>query len=384
MSINIDQTLADRGWGSCHRYLQRPPRRKLLPTIAVAASFLLSACTTPPLMPYTAETQPLVLVPVSLAGVQDRRTRFREIFCQVLEARGPKLADYRPCGEVLARVRVEASAPAKKVDLGPSRQRLVAAVVPGVGWDCISGWMDPHGSMTSHVRQFGYDMITLKVDGLSSSTNNAGQIRDAVMQMPFQDHEARLVLIGYSKGAPDVLEAVVSYPEVRRRVAAVVSIAGAIGGSPLANDADQSELNLLTHWPEAQCSPGDGGAIESLRPATRKTWMAENSLPSDVSFYSLVTMPQPERVSLVLKPSYKKLSQVDARNDGQLVFYDQVIPGSALIGFLNADHWAPMVPIARSHPSIGATLVNHNDFPREALLEALLRLVEEDLAVSAR
>ncbi len=31
---------------------------------------------------------------------------------------------------------------------------------------------------------------------------------------------------------------------------------------------------------------------------------------------------------------------------------------------------------------LGGTIVNHSDYPREALLESLLRYVEEDLAAS--
>lgn len=54
------------------------------------------------------------------------------------------------------------------------------------------------------------------------------------------------------------------------------------------------------------------------------------------------------------------------------------------MGFLNADHWAVAVPINRSHPAVSKTLVNHNDYPREALLEAVLRFVEEDLASGTR
>jgi hypothetical protein len=335
-------------------------------------------------MPYTAETPPLVLVPATHADVQDKRGRFREIFCQVLEARGTALPDYRLCDEALARVGVEPVGTGTKVELGASQRRLVAAVVPGLGWDCFSDWLDLNGSIVAHVRQFGYDQITLHVDGLSSSANNARQIRDAVMQITSQGTKPRLVLIGYSKGAPDILEALVSYPEIRERVAAVVSAAGAVGGSPLANDAEQSQLALLRHWPEAQCSPGDGGAIESLRPATRKAWLAQNPLPQNIPYYSLVAFPQPERISSVLKSSYNKLSRVDARNDSQMLFYDQVIPGSKLLGYLNADHWAVAVPVARSHGSLGSTLVNHNDYPREALFEALLRFVEEDLAVPAK
>ena len=73
------------------------------------------------------------------------------------------------------------------------------------------------------------------------------------------------------------------------------------------------------------------------------------------------------------------MSKVDARNDSQVIYYDQVIPGSTLLGFVNADHWALAVPIARSHSFIGSTFVDKNDFPREALIEAILRFVDEDL-----
>ena len=89
------------------------------------------------------------------------------------------------------------------------------------------------------------------------------------MAMPAEAGAPRLVLIGYSKGAPDILEAVVAYPEIRRRVAAVVSAAGAIGGSALANDAEQYQADLLQHFPGATCGPGDGGRRE--QPAARNT-----------------------------------------------------------------------------------------------------------------
>jgi len=197
--------------------------------------------------------------------------------------------------------------------------------------------------------------------------------------MPLDAGAARLVLIGYSKGAPDVLEAVVAYPGIRSRVAAVVSAAGSVGGSPLANDAEQYQADLLQHFPGATCDAGDGGAVESLRPATRRAWLAQNPLPKEVPTYSLVTFPQPERISSILTGSYDKLARIDGRNDSQVIFYDEIIPGSSLVGFVNADHWALVVPIARQHDTIGSLFVTQNAYPREALTEALLRFLEEDL-----
>ena len=357
---------------------------RLLITFMIAAALLLGACSTTPLQPYTEDGQPLVLMPVSQAGIADRRGRFREIFCAILDERGQSLPDYLPCDEALTRVGFEPEGSGEKVALGPSNRNLLAIIVPGVGWDCISAWLSPKDTEASHIRQFGYDMDALPVDALSSSTNNARQIRDAIMAMERKDKTPNLVLIGYSKGAPDILEAVVSYPEIRGHIAAIVSIAGSIGGSPLANDATQSELNLLRHWPDAKCTKGDNSAIESLRPATRKAWLANNPLPEDIPYYSLVTYPRPERISSILESSYDDLSQIDSRNDSQLLFYDQIIPGSTLIGYLNADHWAAVVPVARTHSTIGSMFVDQNNYPREALLEAVMRFVEEELSTATK
>jgi pimeloyl-ACP methyl ester carboxylesterase len=255
---------------------------------------------------------------------------------------------------------------------------LIAAVVPGVGWTCARDWLQPQGTVAEHLRRFGYDQITLEVDAFSSSSLNAHQIRDALLAIP-SSAVPRVVLIGYSKGAPDALQAVVEYPEIRNRLAAVVSIAGAVGGSALGNPASQSELELLQHVPGADCGLGDRGAVESLKPATRHAWLAQNTLPQEIPFYSIVTFPDPAQISRILRPSYDRLSQVDGRNDSQLIFYDQVIPGSTLVGYLNADHWAVAVPIARSHGRVGRWIVDHNAYPREAMVEALLRYLEEDL-----
>ena len=347
--------------------------------IATGVCLVLAACATEPLVPYSTDAQPLVLAPAGEAGIVDKRARFREIYCAVLEARRG-LPDYRPCEEALTRVGEEPAGTGRPVDLGPSKRRLVAAVVPGVGFDCVEKWLESPGTAAQHVRQYGYDQVMIKVDALSGTANNARQIRDALLAMPAEPGPARLVLIGYSKGAPDILDALVTYPEIRNRVAAVVSAAGAVGGSPLANDAEQYQADFLRHFPGANCESGDGGAVESLRPATRRAWLARNPLPTDVRYYSLATFPQPERISSVLKSSYRKLAGIDARNDSQVIFYDQVIPGSDLMAFVNADHWALALPIARSHATIGAVFVTQSAYPREALLEAVLRFVEEDLS----
>jgi len=345
---------------------------------------LLAGCSSPPLQPYSTDTPPLLLAPAAQVGIADKRARFREIYCAVLQARAGQVPDHRPCEDALTLLGAEPPASGRPVALGASSRKLVAALVPGIGYDCVAQWLQPQGDVARHIGQFGYELRAVKVDALSGTTKNARQVRDAVMALDLGPGAPRLVLFGYSKGAPDVLEAIVSYPEIRPRIAAVVSVGGAVGGSALANDAEQYMAEFLKHFPGAQCDSGDGGGVEALRPNVRRNWLARNPLPPEVPTYSVVSLPQPERISSILQGSAKKLSRIDGRNDSQVIFYDQVIPGSSLAGYVNADHWAVALPIARTHTTIGSLFVTQNAYPREALMEALLRFIEEDLAAAGR
>ena len=313
------------------------------------------------------------------ADVRDSRARFDDIFCAVLKEHGPTLPDYRPCQEALSHTAPPPAMLGNPVDLGSSRRHLLVGIVPGIGYDCIEKWLEPTGSGLAHIRSQGYDMQMMKVDALSGSEKNARLLRDAIMAMPEEHGPPRLVLMGYSKGTPDILEAVVNYPEIRPRIAAVVSAAGAVGGSLLAEDATESQAEIVRHFPGATCDVGDQDSVRSLRIGVRRQWLREHPLPSDVRYYSLVTLPDRNRISRILVRSYDKLAKVDVRNDSQVIYYDEFIPGSELLGFINADHWAIALPIKRSHAVVGTMLVSHNDYPREALLEAVLRYVEEDL-----
>jgi len=352
--------------------------------IVAALCLALAGCAGDPLVPFSTETGPLILVPATQAGVQDKRGRFREIYCAVLAARVGEVPDHRPCDDALTRLGSEPAPSGQPVPLGASNRHLVAAVVPGIGYSCFAKWLQPQGTTNAHLGKYGYALTGIPVDALSGTTVNARQIRDWVMARDAEPATPRLVLIGYSKGTPDVLEAIINHPEIRARVAAVVSIAGAVGGSPLANAAEQYQADLLQHFPGAACDSGDGGGVASLRPAVRRAWLAQNPLPSSVPMYSVVALPQPDRISSILGGTHRKLNMIDGRNDSQVLFYDELIPGSTLLGYVNADHWAVVVPIARSHDTIASLFVDQNAYPREALTEAVLRFVEEDLAARGK
>ena len=349
-------------------------------SLPLLAALLLTACASLPL-PEPTDTATDLQKLMETENLSDGRGRFREIFCEVLEQHGRDLPDYRPCNEALRDVGTENGAQGQAVDLAASTANYLVLLVPGLGWNCFESWLDLSGAVPAHAARFGYEMRTVPVDGLSSTTTNAKMIMDYVAALPEKDAERPLILIGYSKGSPDILEAISSYPQLAKRVSAVISLSGAIKGSPLAEDSTQAMANMLTMVPGSSCEEedGDNDAVVSMRPDVRTQWLADHPLPQSVRYFSVVTFPEPDRVSWALKNSYVLLGEKDTRNDTQVIIFDQIIPGSSITAFVNADHWAIAVPIARNHSLIGGTVVNHNDYPREAFLEALLRYVEEDL-----
>ena len=360
------------------------PREYFMTPALLAGTLLLTAACAgkPPAQPTMEETRAELQAYIASERVTDDRGRFREIFCTVLETHGRDLPDYRSCDQALRITGLEVGATGEPVPLGRTESDYLFLMVPGLGWNCFEEWLDLTGSVTDHLASFGFEARLVPVDGLSSTTNNAAMINDYVAGLDAEDADRRLVLLGYSKGAPDILTAVVDYPELARRVDAVVSLAGAVGGSPLSEDATQAQANMLTVVPGSKCEEedGDNDAVKSLLPTVRQTWLAENTLPSNIQFYSAITFPEEDRISWALKNSYLVLGETDIRNDTQLVIFDQMIPDSKIFAVVNADHWAVAVPVARTHSILGGTLVNRNDYPREAFMEALLRYVEEDLS----
>ena len=94
------------------------------PALLCAATAAITGCAGAPLVPYSTNAPPLILVPATLAGVHDDRGRFRAIYCAVLTARAGELPDLRPCDDALTRLGSEPADSGRPVSLGESR-RLV-------------------------------------------------------------------------------------------------------------------------------------------------------------------------------------------------------------------------------------------------------------------
>ncbi len=320
----------------------------------------------------------LIMAPIGQTTTRDARGEFRNVFCTVLDVRNTESREPGGCEQYLVRLRDEPDKPSLPVSLEPTRAAVTVIFIAGFASDCVDQARQAKTQYKDYLARFGYHFETVRVSGTSSSESNARQIRDALDQMPELGRERNTVVIAHSKGVVDTLQALVTYPELQEKIDAMVSLAGAVGGSPLADLAPDAMLTIMQNTPGLQCEDGDAGALTSLSPQVRRNWLADNPLPERVPLYSVVALPTPDRISRGLKASYSLLSDIDPRNDGNLIYYDQVIPGSTLLGYVNADHWAISTDLGASPYALVRSLADKSEFPREALMEAVLRFVEID------
>ncbi len=313
------------------------------------------------------------------SGIEDGRGRFRQILCAVGADHGRDLGDYRDCNDTVWRMADEREEPDRPVYLGPPRLPLRILVVGGLASECSANYVPTLPLAMKHLVDLGYQAGELSVAGLASSTYNGYLIAEQIRALDLKPDE-RVVLVGHSKGLPDVLEGVTLLPpDAAQRIAAVVGLSGAVNGSPLVENAPKELFPIVRFLPNSTCRVGDGEGLDSLRRDRRTGWLASHPLPDGIRYYSLASFVRRDRTSLALRDGWDRLSQIDPRNDGQLLFYDQIIPGSTLLGYLDADHWAAAMPLNRVYPILSAAFANHAAFPREIVIEAVVRYIEEDL-----
>lgn len=326
--------------------------------------------------------------------VVDSRARFRQALCSVVEQRRGQYPDERGCADILHDLGGEPKlqAPWQLPVASEQPSRLTVILVSGVLWECVSGTVNPFGAgKAEQATAADYDYLkprfpnveVVKVAGRASSEYNGKLVAEAI-QKSAQDHpDNDIVVVAYSKGAPDTLEALLQMGAgTPVRLKAVVTTTGAIYGSPLGDELDGPYKTFLSKLPWPSCQPVDDKPIESISRAARMNWMAEhwNSLPKGIRYYSLGVYDKPENQHWVLAMLSKHLAKYDARNDSHMIYSDQILPESQLLGYIKADHWSFVLPFNRNqHPFWRPVFNDHNAFPREVLFESLLRYVEADM-----
>jgi len=345
--------------------------------LAIAGVFILG-CVGPVKHKFTTDFPAPIVYAIGTPPVSDGRERFREIFCQILAKDPAYQGQAGICENFLWRLSDE---PVPRGLPGPLPTRKTGyrvLVVPGFLNECFANIALPFEDSIESLNDRGYKISELVVSGRSSSDSNAIFIADTIENLNLSPDE-KLVLIGHSKGAVDILHFLVNYPEAVPRVAAVVSVAGAINGSPLAAAFSEIYNSLSRNILSERCNTGDDGAMDSLQPAVRLSWLAANSLPDTVRYFSLAAFARYEDVQLHQRATYKLLEQIEPLNDGQLLFLDQLIPGSALLGYVNADHWTVAVPVEEEFSGRDPALMAENSMLREFLFEAMILFLAESL-----
>ena len=313
----------------------------------------------------------------SLPADRDGRARFRQITCDLVARTPDPAPSAESCDDILWRLRDEPPADTDRGALPAIAPRLQIFVVSGAFSDCREPATVPFEAGIARLAATGVRIRPVMVSGRSSTEHNARQVADAIRTAGVAPDE-RIVLVGYSKGAADVLQYLADFPGPAGQVAAVVSVAGAVQGSPLADQGDWWYRTLFDHAFAGTCDPGDGQVIHSLRPSVRTAWLATHPLPKHIAYYSLAAFTTEEHLSEGLKMTWRMLARYDRRNDGQVVVGDAVIPGSTLLGYVNADHWDLAIALESQMPRLSARQSSRN-LPRSELLEAALRYASEEM-----
>ena len=337
----------------------------------------LLGCVGPIVHEMTTDYPATVLNVVKTPPPIDGRERFRKIFCQVL-AEEPEFQPFGECEQFLLRLNDE---PLPHSPLQPKPNlnfRYRVMIVPGFLNECFAEIALPFEDAMTSLNDPRFSFVKLIVSGVSDNDANASHIAESIEKLDLDQNE-KLILIGHSKGAVDILHFLVNFPHMARRVAAVVSVAGAINGSRLADRA--TDFFGIWEWAilSKRCETKEGLALDSLRPAVSMSWLANNPLPPSVRYFSLVAFTEPDNINLILQTSYYLLSILDPRNDGLLLINDQIIPGSTLLGFANADHLSVVLPLEEKNFLISETVQAKSKFPRKVLLKAMLLYIAEDL-----
>jgi hypothetical protein len=340
-------------------------RLRLLLAFPVIAAALSTGCgaATPPVT-YS-------IMPAALGPIEPERNRakdFGRVFCSTLPHF--KDNDGRPWGECAKYLEfVDSAQPQTDI---PVRYRFL--VVPGFGGECLRD-VRAFSTAIAHLKEaHRVDIEYFAVAPFASSEENGKSIARRIDGAWSADSSRRFVLIGYSKGIADILDALRVLDDAKSRIAAVVSVAGTVGGTWAPEDV-AGLMRPPKPWIAEGCPGNVEDGVQSLMREVRHEFLRQT--PIAVQTYSIVGATSLDETSSVLKPSWKRLSVHAREQDGQMIAWEAVLPGARYLGSVRADHWAIALPFEES-----ARLpkgIDRNHFPRDALLEAIVRYVTADI-----
>ncbi len=303
---------------------------------------------------------------------------FSDLFCSVLKQNNPDGGDWGACSQWI-------EAPGKEsLNLGkiPGGDKYRVVVVPGFFSSCFPEAPAYVEAWEPMKKNHGYQVDVFGVPN-DSSEDNAAKIA-AYLKAEAAKDSRQFIVVGYSKGAPDLMVMLAEYPDVRARVAAFLSVAGASGGSRMADAAPAVAEKYMNQYSISKSCQGDvAKGFRSLQRRVRMDFLARHPNPY-VPTYSLPAIADKTNMSKALANAAPIIAAFDRDHDGQLTRGDAIVPGSKLMGAARSDHFALALPFEKAKGSQFGAMMDKNHYPRAALLEAMVRLVVQDLAAKAK
>lgn len=304
------------------------------------------------------------------ASGNDRSKAFAEIFCAVLQQEHPDAGNWGACSEYLD------TASDSRAALGPLAAKYRLLIVPGVLSSCASSTPAYKEGQAYLHDKFKIPAALVPAPNQSSETN--GKSIAQYLRDHWNEDNRKYILLGYSKGAPDIQVAMAQDPEISSMVAAFITVAGAVGGSPIADVMPAQAQRWTQMLNLGQCQGDIAAAFKSLGRTERQAFLASHPTPP-VPTYSLVAVSDKTNTSRALLESWQLMSVYDSRQDSQITKSDAVVPGAVYLGAARGDHFAVALPFESMQDASVTKLLDKNHYPRTALLEALVRFVVRDL-----
>jgi hypothetical protein len=299
----------------------------------------------------------------------DQSLAFGNLFCTVLSQNNPDGGEWGSCSQYLE-VPGEKTVPLEPI---PTKYRVL--IVPGLMNTCFAG-APPYKEGQAYLKEkYGLTVEMLPLPN-NSCEDNAREIA-AYLSGKLKEDSRRYIVFGYSKGTPDFQVALAKEPEVAAAVAAFISVAGASGGSPVADTIPGQADRWIRQYSLPNCKGDLSQGFKSLSQTARRAFLSSHPHPI-VPTYSVAAVSNLTNTSKMLLQTWQILSAFDPKNDSQVIKDDAIVPESTYLGSALADHFAIALPFETSNESVKSG-ADKNHYPRSALLEAMIRFVIQDL-----
>jgi hypothetical protein len=291
-------------------------------------------------------------------------TNFGDYFCSVLKQNNPDHGDYSDCAKWID----PPGAADKKLAAPSTAYRIL--VIPGIMNTCVADTPAWEEGRKILAEIYGLSTGILSVPN-DSSEDNGKAIAAYIQEKMAGEDKRKFILIGYSKGTPDVQTALALHPGIRPSVAAFLSVAGASGGSPIADSLPMKIEKYLEYSNKSSCKGDLAAGLNSLKRETRQRFLASYPHPF-VPTYSIEAVAPQDNIAFKDKATFMLLNTYDTEHDGQVLKRDAVIPESKNLGVVKTDHLTVALAFEKGKAAQPA-------YPRSALFEAAIRYVLDDL-----